>query len=54
LFQVKDRLFDAKPFAIYIPTGNNTALRQLPEDQVFALENFGNGNDHKFSFNQLS
>ena len=54
LFQVKDRLFDAKPFAIYIPTGNNTTLRQLPEEQVFSPENFGSGNDSKFSFNQLS
>ena len=54
MFQVKDRLFDAKPFAVYIPAGDNPTLKQLPEEQVFHPDNFGNGNDDKFAFNQLS
>jgi len=53
LFQVKDRLFDSRPFAIYLPTDNPT-LRGLPADQVFAPQNFGNGNDNKLGFNELS
>jgi outer membrane receptor protein involved in Fe transport len=53
LFQVKDRLFDSRPFAMYLPT-DNAALRQLPADKVFAPENFGNGTDNKFAFNELS
>ncbi|MEP6584799.1 MAG: TonB-dependent receptor, partial [Ginsengibacter sp.] len=52
-FQVKDRLFDSRPFSIYLPTDNAT-LRQLPADQVFSPENFGNGRDNKFGFNELS
>ena len=54
-FQVKDRLFDARPFAIYINNNTqNTALESLPQNLVFSPQNFGNGNDNKFSFNQLS
>jgi TonB-dependent receptor len=51
-FQVKDRLFDARPFAVYLPT-DNVALRSLPADKVFSPENFGNGIDNKFAFNEL-
>lgn len=51
-FQVKDRLFDARPFAIYLPT-SNPALSHLPQGQVYSPENFGNGSDNKFAFNQL-
>jgi len=54
MFQVKDRLFNARPFSIFIPTGNNPALRQLPEDRIFAPENFGNGNDDQFAFSQMT
>ena len=53
LFQVKDRLFDSRPFTNYLPTDNPT-LRQLPADEVYAPENFGNGNDNKFSISELS
>jgi hypothetical protein len=53
LFQVKDRLFDSRPFTIYLPTDNPT-LRQLPADQVYAPENFGDGNDNKFAISELS
>jgi outer membrane receptor protein involved in Fe transport len=49
-FQVKDRLFDSRPFAIYQPSGLDE-FKELPQDQVFAPEHFGNG---KLSFNELS
>jgi TonB-dependent receptor len=53
-FQIKDRLFDSRPFAIYIPNGENLALQTLPEHKIFNPENFGNGADDKFSFNELA
>lgn len=37
---IKDRLFDSKPFSIYLPQDNKTLL-SLPADQIFAQENFG-------------
>jgi len=52
-FQVKDRLFDSRPFAIYLPS-DNIALRSLSPDKIFAAENFGNGLDNKFAFNELA
>lgn len=52
-FQVKDRLFDSRPFSIYLPS-ENLALRRLPADKIFAPENFGDGTDNKFLFNELS
>lgn len=52
-FQVKDRLFDSRPFSIYLPIENKPLLR-LPADQIFAAENFGNGTDNKFAFNELA
>lgn len=52
-FQVKDRLFDSRPFAVYLPIENRN-LRALPIDQLFAAENFGNGTDNKFAFNELA
>ena len=52
-FQVKDRLFDSRPFAIYLPS-DNPALRHLSIDKVFAPENFGNGFDDKLAFNELA
>ena len=53
LFQVKDRLFDSRPFAIYL-SADNTTLRKLPADQIFAAPNFGDGFDNKFGFNELT
>lgn len=53
MLQVKDRLFDSRPFSIYLSTDNPT-LRQLAADQVFAPENFGTGTDNKFGFDELS
>ena len=52
-FQVKDRLFDSRPFAVYLPS-DNPALILLPADKVFSPENFGNGADNKFGFNEIS
>jgi hypothetical protein len=51
-FQVKDRLFNARPFSIYLPI-DNPALRRLPASTVFSAGNFGNGIDNKFAFNEL-
>ena len=53
MLQVKDRLFDSRPFSVYLSTDNST-LRQLPQDKIFAPENFGNGTDNKFGFDELS
>jgi outer membrane receptor protein involved in Fe transport len=52
-FQVKDRLFDSRPFAVYLPS-DNPDLILLPADKVFNPENFGNGTDNKFGFNEIS
>ncbi len=52
MLQIKDRLFDAQLFANYLPK-DNPALRLLPPDQVFAIENFGNGTDDKFAFDAI-
>jgi len=43
MFQVKDRLYDAKLFANYLPSTSNGAIKTLPADQIFAESNFGNG-----------
>lgn len=50
--QIKDRLFDSRPFAIYLPS-DNFALRSLSPDKIFAPENFGNGSNNKFALNEL-
>ncbi len=42
LLQVKDRLFDAKPFSIYLPR-DNAAIRLLPAATIFGANNFGDG-----------
>jgi TonB-dependent receptor len=42
LLQVKDRLFDAKPFSIYLPR-DNAALRLQGPETVFNPSNFGDG-----------
>jgi hypothetical protein len=50
LFQVKDRLFDSRPF--FLNTASN-ALKKLPADQIFAPKNFGLGND-KVQFDEIA
>ncbi|MEO6670286.1 MAG: carboxypeptidase regulatory-like domain-containing protein [Ferruginibacter sp.] len=51
-FQVKDRLFDSRPFAIYLPS-DNKALRVLPADQLFDPANYGDGIENKLTLNEL-
>jgi TonB-dependent receptor len=52
--QIKDRLYDAKPFAIYLPV-DNPALRKLPADEVFSPEHFGDGasNSKQLAFDMI-
>jgi len=52
MLQVKDRLYDAQLFANYLPLDNPT-LRLLPQDKVFAPENFGNGTGTQFGFDAI-
>ncbi len=52
MIQVKDRLYDAKLFANYLPLDNDV-LRQLPDDRIFAPENFGDGTGSKFGFDAI-
>ncbi|MBC7904688.1 MAG: TonB-dependent receptor, partial [Gemmatimonadaceae bacterium] len=52
LFQVKDRLFDSRPFAVYLEN-NNEAIKQLDEFNVFAPENFGSPAEQKFGFSEI-
>lgn len=54
MYQVKDRLYDARLFSIYLPRDND-ALRTLPADQVFDAVNFGDGsaNSSLFAFDAI-
>ena len=52
ILQIKDRLYDAKLFANFLPK-DNPSLRALTPDVVFAPENFGNGTDNKFGFDAI-
>ena len=52
ILQIKDRLYDAKLFANFLPKDNVT-LRSLTPDMVFAPENFGTGTDNKFGFDAI-
>ena len=51
LFQVKDRLFDSRPF--YLQT-SSTELKRLPADQIFAAENFGNDPSNSIQIDQFT
>lgn len=51
--QIKDRIFDSRPFAYYLAS-DNPALRHLDPSVIFSPENFGNGNDNKFGLNEIS
>jgi hypothetical protein len=53
MLQVKDRLFDSRPFSNYLAI-DNASLRQLPAEEIFDPANFGNGTDNKFGFDELS
>lgn len=52
MFQVKDRLYDAKLFANYLPL-DNPNIRLLPADRVFAPENFGDGTGTLLAFDAI-
>lgn len=52
MLQIKDRLFDAWPFAINLPS-DNAAIRKQDEDHIFSAENFGT-NDNQLGFNQIT
>jgi len=50
LFQVKDRLFDSRPFFINTLSNN---IKRLPADKIFAAENFGT-DANSVQFGELS
>lgn len=52
MLQIKDRLYDAKLFANYLPVDNPT-LRLMTADKIFAPENFGNGHDNMIAFDAI-
>jgi len=51
-FQVKDRLFNARPFVITLETDND-ALTTLGPSEIFAAENFGTATN-QFHFEELT
>jgi TonB-dependent receptor len=54
LFQVKDRLYNSRPFSVVLPS-DNPSLRLQSEDQVFAPANFSDGTQNdKFFFNEYT
>ncbi|MEQ1797697.1 MAG: TonB-dependent receptor [Lacibacter sp.] len=52
MLQIKDRLYDAQLFANLLPV-DNPALTLLPADQVFDVQNFGDGTGNKFAFDAI-
>jgi outer membrane receptor protein involved in Fe transport len=52
LFQLKDRLFNSRPFSVYLVDGTSP-LRLLDEDNVFAPGNFDANDPKKFRFDEL-
>jgi outer membrane receptor protein involved in Fe transport len=55
LFQVKDRLFNSRPFAIYIEDGTSPLLTTpIAEGELFAPENFSATDRSKFKFDELN
>ena len=53
LLQVKDRLFDARPFSINLPS-DNPSLRAMNEDHIFDAANFGLTSEKLRGFNQIA
>ena len=54
LFQVKDRLYNSRPFSVTLPS-DNLSLRLQREDQVFAPANFSDGTqNNKFFFDEYT
>jgi len=56
MLQIRDRLFDARPFSVYLPKSNsgNDALKELDPSVIFNPENFDESDEYKFHFNQMS
>lgn len=52
LMQIKDRIFDARPFSVNLPS-DNSALRALNEDNIFNASNFGTASN-QFGFDQIA
>ncbi len=52
MLQIKDRMYDAQLFAVYLPR-DNAALRQLDAASAFVPQNYGNGSDNKFAFDAI-
>ncbi|NBV11283.1 MAG: TonB-dependent receptor, partial [Chitinophagia bacterium] len=52
MLQIKDRMYDAQLFAVYLPR-DNAALRALDAASAFVPQNFGNGSDNKFAFDAI-
>ncbi len=52
MLQIKDRMYDAQLFAVYLPR-DNAALRQLDAASAFVPQNYGNGSDDKFAFDAI-
>jgi TonB dependent receptor/CarboxypepD_reg-like domain/TonB-dependent Receptor Plug Domain len=52
LFQVKDRLFDARPFSLYL-SSDNPVIRAQEENSIFGNANIGDVTN-KFSFDEIS
>lgn len=51
-FQVKDRLFEVRPFSIYLPS-DNPALKAMPPSEIFNPSNFGTA-DNQLHFDEIS
>jgi TonB-dependent receptor len=56
MFQVRDRLFDARPFSVYLDRSDdsNRELREMGAGNLFAPEHFDASNPYAFQFDQLS
>lgn len=52
MLQVKDRMYDAQLFAVYLPR-DNASLRSLDAASAFVPQNYGNGSDDKFAFDAI-
>ncbi len=50
-FQVKDRIYDSRPFSISLPS-DNPALKALAPEVIFAPENFGPA-DNQLHFDEI-
>jgi outer membrane receptor protein involved in Fe transport len=53
VLQIKDRLFNSRPFSIYLPDGTS-AVKWLDEDHAFIPENFDASDPAKFRFDEIS